>query len=62
MKNRETSIDPINQDAREVCRVPCPKVEGYDFTQWYETVGKWSQDIDTKDFLAAEIREENFEC
>jgi hypothetical protein len=58
----ETSIDPINQDAREVCRVPCPKVEGYDFTQWYATVGKWSQDIDTKEFLDAEIREENFEC
>jgi len=58
----ETSIDPINQDAQEVCSTPCPEVRGYNFESWYETVGKWSQDIDTKDFLEAEIREENFEC
>lgn len=58
----ETSIDPINLDAKAVCSTPCIKVSGYNFENWYETVGKWSQDIDTKDFLEAEIREENFEC
>jgi hypothetical protein len=62
MNNTETSIDPINQDARAACSTPCPKVQGYNFETWYETVGKWSQDIDTKDFLDAEIREENMEC
>jgi hypothetical protein len=62
MNKQETSIDPINLDALHACSTPCPKVQGYNFERWYESVGKWSQDIDTKEFLEAEIREENLEC
>ena len=57
----ETSIDPINQDAQEVCSTPCPEVRGYNFESWYVSGGNMCQDIDTIDFLNAEIREENFE-
>jgi len=59
--HQETSIDPINKDAGWACRVPCPPVKGYDFTNWYKTRGRGCQDSDIKEFLEEEIREENFE-
>tara|TARA_B110000967_G_scaffold208489_1_gene260901 strand:+ start:144 stop:332 length:189 start_codon:yes stop_codon:yes gene_type:complete len=62
MKNKETSIDPINLDALHACSTPCPEVIGYNFENWYVSGGNMCQDIDTIDFLNAEIREENYEC
>ena len=61
MNKQETSVDPINLDAQAACSTPCPEIRGYNFENWYETVGKWNQDIETQDFLNAEIREENYE-
>ena len=61
MNKQETSVDPINLDAQEICSTPCPEVIGYNFENWYETTGNMCQDIDTIDFLNAEIREENYE-
>ena len=61
MNKQETSVDPINLDAQAACLTPCPEVRGYNFESWYVSGGNMCQDIDTIDFLNAEIREENFE-
>ena len=37
--NKETTIDPINQDALKACSGRYSEPEGYSFNTWYETRG-----------------------
>lgn len=33
------NIDPINKDAAKACSKPITEPQGYNFEQWYETIG-----------------------
>lgn len=41
MTNKETTIDPINQDALKACSGRYSEPEGYSFNTWYDTRGKY---------------------